>query len=266
MLAALVTPTQAGLIYAADFTILLLRYVLFAGVAYLIFWRWKKARWQHRRIQPRFPDQKHIHTEIRYSLLTCLIFAAVGLGIFVARQYGYTRIYTSIAEYGWWYLLGSTVVAILAHDTYFYWTHRFMHLPGIYQRVHRVHHLSTNPSPWAAFAFHPVEAVIEAGIFPLLVFMLPLHPIAMVAFLSYMMGMNVLGHLGYELYPARFLRSKLGRLHNTSTHHNMHHQFVKGNYGLYFNWWDQLMGTNHAKYQDRFEKVANNQPASSKVA
>ena len=115
------------------------------------------------------------------------------------------------------------------------------------------------------FAFHPLEAVVEAGIFPLLVFLLPLHPIALVAFLTYMMAMNVLGHLGYEPYPARFLRTRFGRLHNTSTHHNMHHQFVKGNYGLYFNWWDRLMGTNHAKYQERFEKVAGSQRETIKA-
>ena len=53
---------------------------------------------------------------------------------------------------------------ILLHDTYFYWAHRAMHHPKIYRHVHLVHHLSQNPSPWAAFAFHPFEAVIEAGI------------------------------------------------------------------------------------------------------
>ncbi|UOQ83222.1 hypothetical protein [Hymenobacter sp. 5414T-23] len=104
MQAALITPTQAGLVYAADLLMLLLRYGLFAGVAYWVFWRWKKARWQHRRIQPRFPEAKHIRTEIRYSILTCLIFAAVGVCIFAARQAGYTRIYTSIGQYGWPYV------------------------------------------------------------------------------------------------------------------------------------------------------------------
>jgi sterol desaturase/sphingolipid hydroxylase (fatty acid hydroxylase superfamily) len=40
---------------------------------------------------------------------------------------------------------------------------------------------------------------------------------------------------------------------------------VKGNYGLYFNWWDRLMGTNHAKYQERFEKVAGSQRETIKA-
>ena len=54
----------------------------------------------------------------------------------------------------------------LMHRRAFYWMHRFMHLPGIFKAVHKVHHLSHNPSPWAAFSFHPLEAIIEAGILP----------------------------------------------------------------------------------------------------
>ena len=243
-----------GVAYLANLVIITLRYSLFAGLAYLLVWR--GSRWLHRRIASRVPDQAQLWQEVRYSLLTCLIFAAVGAGVYWASQRGYTLIYTDISQYGWWYLAGSTVAAILIHDTYFYWTHRLMHLPALYRRVHRVHHLSHNPSPWAAFSFHPLEAVIEAGIVPLLVVILPLHPLALTLFLTYMMGMNVLGHLGYELFPANFLRSRLGRLSNTTTHHHQHHQLVRCNYGLYFNWWDQLMGTNHATYQQKFEQHA----------
>ncbi|OUJ72279.1 sterol desaturase family protein [Hymenobacter crusticola] len=254
-MSASTTLAQASALYAGHFLFTLARYGLFAGVAYFIFWRWRKDRWQSRRVQQKFPDDKHLHTEVKYSLLTCLIFAAVGVGIFVARQAGYTRIYTNLADHSWAYFTFSILATIVAHDAYFYWTHRFMHLPQVFKYVHRVHHLSHNPSPWAAFSFHPLEAVIEAGIVPLMVCLMPMHPLAIAVFMMYMMGMNVLGHLGYEPYPAGFLRTRFGRLHNTSTHHNMHHQYVKGNYGLYFNVWDRLMSTNHAKYEERFEAV-----------
>jgi Delta7-sterol 5-desaturase len=43
---------------------------------------------------------------------------------------------------------------------------------------------------------------------------------------------------------------------NTATHHNMHHQLLKHNFGLYFNFWDRLMGTNHPEYEQRFEEIA----------
>ena len=42
---------------------------------------------------------------------------------------------------------------------------------------------------------------------------------------------------------------------NTSTNHNMHHKYVTCNYGLYFNFWDRVMNTNHVKYQATYEEV-----------
>lgn len=243
-----------------------LRYTVFAGLAWLLFWVWQRGRdrWRHRRLARREPppDQlsAQVRREIRYSILTVLIFGAVGALILVARQHGYTRLYFDVGEYGWPYLLFSTAAAILLHDTWFYWTHRLMHHPRLYHRVHRVHHLSHDPTPWAAFAFHPLEAIVEAGIFPLLVFTLPLHPLAIFGFMTWMMFFNVMGHLGHELYPAGFLRTRLGRLNNTTTHHHLHHQLVRANYGLYFNWWDRLMGTNHARYVATFEEVTRREP------
>jgi lathosterol oxidase len=35
----------------------------------------------------------------------------------------------------------------------------------------------------------------------------------------------------------------------------MHHQYFRGNYGLYFNIWDRMMGTNHPDYEKRFYAV-----------
>ncbi|PKA16131.1 sterol desaturase family protein, partial [Leptospira haakeii] len=40
---------------------------------------------------------------------------------------------------------------------------------------------------------------------------------------------------------------------NTSTHHNLHHQKFHGNYSLYFNFWDKVMGTNFKDYSEVFE-------------
>jgi sterol desaturase/sphingolipid hydroxylase (fatty acid hydroxylase superfamily) len=128
-----------------------------------------------------------------------------------------------------------------------------MHNKFFYSVVHRVHHLSTNPSPWAAMAFHPIEAVLEAGILVIIPFIMPVHPLAIGFFLLFMMIYNVYGHLGYELYPKRFSKSKIGKWINTSISHNQHHQFFTGNYGLYFLWWDRWMGTLRNDYDEQFD-------------
>ena len=35
----------------------------------------------------------------------------------------------------------------------------------------------------------------------------------------------------------------------------MHHEKPHGNYGIYFNFWDRWMGTNHKDYDRRLEEV-----------
>ena len=53
-------------------------------------------------------------------------------------------------------------IAIVVHDTWFYWTHRLMHHRRLFKLFHRVHHESTNPTPWAAYCFAPLEAMAQA--------------------------------------------------------------------------------------------------------
>ena len=55
--------------------------------------------------------------------------------------------------------------------------------------------------------------------------------------------------------PKGFSRHWFGRWINTSVSHNQHHQYFKGNYGLYFTFWDRLMGTIRTDYEQRFEEV-----------
>ena len=234
----------------------LVRYFLFSGVAYLIFYVFFKERFAHKRIQKKDVDKEKIKAEFKYSITSLMIFAAMGIVIFFGKKVGIFQIYSEFSEHSIAYFFFSVLAAILLHDTYFYWTHRFMHLKWVFPKVHLVHHLSNNPSPWAAFSFHPTEAVIESAILPLMLLFLPMHPIAILTFLIYMTAMNVMGHLGYEMYPKGMLQNPIGRLNNTSVHHNMHHRLVNCNYGLYFNVWDLLMKTNHTKYQEEFERVA----------
>jgi lathosterol oxidase len=235
--------------------VVLLRYLLIAGAAFLIFYVLWKQKWGARRIQVKFPAGKDYAREIGYSILTTIIFAGIGYLVFLTPIVVYTQAYFDITERSTGYFIFSVFLIIILHDTYFYWTHRFMHSSPIYRWVHKVHHLSTNPSPWAALAFHPLEAVIEAGIIVVVVFLFPVHPLAIGIFLLLMMTYNVYGHLGYEFYPKGFAKSFLGKWINTSVNHNQHHQHFKGNFGLYFLFWDRFMGTIRSDYEDRFEEI-----------
>ena len=54
-----------------------------------------------------------------------------------------------------------------------------------------------------------------------------------------------------------------GKILNTTTNHAMHHEKMRGNYGLYFNVWDRLMGTNHAEYEERFDRAHGDMHAAA---
>lgn len=248
--------------FSITFLIQLIRYMVVAGTAYWLFYHLKKSDWFYFKIQQKSPKDKDIVREISYSLFTMVIFAAIGIGIYFLREYGYTQIYTEVEKFGWGYLAFSIILAIFWHDTYFYWTHRLMHHPKLFPYFHKVHHLSHNPTPWAAFAFHPLEAVVEAGVLIFMVILIPMHPIAIFLFLIFMVIMNVLGHTGYEIFPKHFLKTWFGSWQNTPTHHNMHHQLGKGNYGLYFNLWDKWMKTNFKHYEATFEANASRTKSS----
>jgi Delta7-sterol 5-desaturase len=232
------------------------RYFIVAGIFFLLFYILLRPLKRARKIQQRFPKLDDYAREIGYSVITISIFAFVPLLIlhfpFISRH---TYFYTRIEQHGWLYFFLAFPIMFLVHDTYFYWMHRLMHHKKLFKTFHLVHHKSTNPSPWAAYAFHPLEAIVEAGIFPLFLFTMPIHSFHLFIFFFVMIVYNVYGHLGYELYPRGFNKHWLGKWINTSINHNQHHQHFKGNYGLYFTVWDRLMGTIRSDYDAQFERI-----------
>jgi DNA-directed RNA polymerase subunit beta len=166
-------------------------------------------------------------------------------------------IYSKVDDYGWGWFWGSIIVVIFVHDAYFYWTHRLIHHPRLFRFFHGVHHESHNPSPWAAYCFSPGEAVIQAGIFPLVALTMPIHPGAFGIFMLWQITFNIAGHTGYEFHAKWLMDSWLGKFLNTPTNHIQHHDSFKGNFGLYFNFWDRWMDTNHPDYEKRFREVTS---------
>ncbi|MBY0434941.1 MAG: sterol desaturase family protein [Cyclobacteriaceae bacterium] len=241
--------------------IIFIRYVLLASIAFALFYWIKRKAWAFRKIQLKFPTLSDYQREFAYSVITTVIFAALGYLFFFGPLAPYTLVYRDIHEHSITYFFVSVGLTLLVHDKYFYWTHRLMHHPRLFPYFHKVHHLSTNPSPWAAMAFHPLEAVVEFGILAIVPFLFPIHPLAIALFLLIMMAYNVYGHLGYELYPRGFSKSMVGKWINTSVNHNQHHQYFKGNYGLYFLWWDRWMGTLRPDYDEAFEDAKTRRAA-----
>lgn len=216
----------------------IVRYGVIAGSLYGIFYVWRKKNFWRLKIQKQLPSRIQVKSEIMYSLITMVIY---GLGIWLFLywiQNGKTRLYNNVDEYGTPYFFASIFIMVLIHDTYFYWSHRMMHHKWFFKYVHLTHHRFSNPTPWAAFAFHPLEAIISIGIIPIVLFLIPYHQWALIIFITFLTAYNAIIHLGFSIPYFT-----LGKYQNTGMDHNLHHQGSLVNYGLYFNIWDRIMGT-----------------------
>ena len=250
---------EAVIHFVFDFAGESLRYLIFAGTSFLLIWVVLRKRLLHRLIQKKFPENERLWKEFLYSMSSVAIFSLIGVGVYFGIKNGYGHTYGNISDYGKPYFFLSIILSILIHDAYFYWTHRLMHHPALFKHVHLIHHQSTNPSPWAAYSFHPYEAFIQGLIGPLIVLLIPIHIYALLAFAIYQISYNVFGHLSFELFQKGFTKSFMF-WHNTTTHHNMHHKYFNCHYSIYFNWWDRIMGTMHPKYDETFEEVTGRVP------
>lgn len=198
-----------------------------------------------RRFPGQFQDRSaQVRKEIGWSLASAGIYGLpAGLLAWGWQEHGWTRIYSDVTDYPLWWFPASVAVYLLLHDSWFYWTHRWMHRPAVYRRVHAVHHASRNPTAWTAMSFHPWESLTGAILIPVLVLLIPIHYAALLTVLSIMTLMGVTNHMGWELFPRWVVDGPIGRWVITASHHQRHHEKYLCNFGLYFRFWDRLCGT-----------------------
>ncbi len=188
--------------------------------------------------------RKQIAAEIRWSLMSAAIYGVpAGLTFWAWKHHGLTRLYADPHAHPLWWLPASIAVYLFAHDTWFYFTHRLMHRPALFRAAHAVHHASRPPTAWAAMSFHPYEAVSGAILLPALAWVIPIHlgALGIVLFIASLMGTT--NHMGWEMLPARVVRGPVGATLISAAHHELHHRDYRCNFGLYFRFWDRLLGT-----------------------
>jgi sterol desaturase/sphingolipid hydroxylase (fatty acid hydroxylase superfamily) len=228
-----------------------IRYVMFSIPVWFVLWVVLAPLLKGRKIRPDSPKPAQLVSEFAHSLRSIAVFSTVSLATFAAATAGWFDGPKIAATWGpaWYWVC--LVLMIVAHDAYFYWTHRLIHHPKLFRAFHRRHHKSHNPSPFTAYSFDIGEAAIQAAFVPLWVLIVPTPWGVAGLFMLHQLARNTIGHSGYELFPATRNGKPLFDWLTTVTHHDLHHE--KGfNYGLYFTFWDRLMGTEHPDYHARF--------------
>jgi Delta7-sterol 5-desaturase len=228
---------------AIFFFILVTGYLIPCGKAYYAYFIRTDEEKQKRQIQTRRPTRSGIRREIIMSIQSIFIFASMGTGLLEMYKAGMTSIYWNTFAYPIYYIPISFVLCLVIHDTLFYWSHRFMHWRPVFKYFHAGHHKSVSPSPWAIFAFQPLEAILQFASLMLIIVFVPLKPIVLLAYLSYDTFINIAGHTGFEIVPDWMSRHWFFKGFNNVSHHDGHHTNMHYNYGAFFNVWDRWMGT-----------------------
>eukprot|EP00117_Sycon_ciliatum_P009698 scpid6005/ scgid11882/ Lathosterol oxidase; C-5 sterol desaturase; Delta(7)-sterol 5-desaturase; Lathosterol 5-desaturase; Sterol-C5-desaturase len=150
----------------------------------------------------------------------------------------------------WMGVIGHFVFGLAFADFWNYWKHRILHTRVLFA-FHKNHHQFRDPTAFAGFAIHPVDAVLTfAPIWfmcvPTAKHWMPLY-FTQVVFLSLV---NLYLHCGVtfdwmeRLIPLMLL--------NSSGYHNVHHEKVTANYGEVSFVWDYICGTdNEAQVRQR---------------
>ena len=250
-------PSWAGALHDAavyGFRFDLARYLLGAGLIALVVAVLRRTGWASRKIQRREATRTDLRRELLASLRTIVVFSVLSVPMVWAFRNGWLQSRPgTVSPLGFALYLGAILVA---HDAWFYWTHRAMHTPLLYRSFHRFHHLTITPTPWTAYSFAIPEAATMFLFMPFYSALVATPQPVLFAFLALMILRNAMGHAGLELHPRGWASHPLLKWISTTTHHDMHHgTSYTHNYGFYFTWWDKLMGTEHPDYVKTFDRV-----------
>jgi sterol desaturase/sphingolipid hydroxylase (fatty acid hydroxylase superfamily) len=237
----------------------LIRYAAFAFGTWFVVWVVLAKALQNRKIRPDTPPTTQMIMELLCSLRSVAIFSTVGLITYFLSKSGLLPGPDMAQTWGPAWFMVSLVLMLIGHDAWFYWTHRLVHRPTLFRSLHRRHHRSHNPTPFTAYSFDVGEAALHALFVTVWLAIVPTPWEAVGLFVVVQIARNTIGHCGYELFPANQSGKPLFDWMTTVTHHDLHHEQAGWNYGLYFTFWDRVMGTEHPDYHARFARSIRHQ-------
>jgi lathosterol oxidase len=222
-------------------------YVLFFGFCSVSYYVFFVSPWKHffrPDTEPQVPKGQ-IKREILLSMWSLPFIAILTAPWFVLQLRGYSKLYIYDPNVTWSSTFLTIALFIVFTDSCIYWIHRWEHtFPWIYKNIHKLHHEWKVPSPYAAYAFHPLDGYAQSVPYHLFVLFWPMN-----AFLYLTMFVAVqIFTIGIH-DSVDFIGDKKGswiaKVINGSMHHTIHHSKFIYNYGQYFTFWDKVMGSHY---------------------
>jgi len=180
--------------------------------------------------------RRQVQAELRLGVQAMLVTVfGTALWMYAVEPYTYFYAFFQTHEYNVWWFLGGTVAYIFWFDTWFFFTHKWLHeYDYLWYKVHIIHHQFKEPSAFAQFATHPIEAAIQGPIGHYIgTIFFPFHPVALAA-------------TGF-IASAWAIAAHDGRALDLNSHY-FHHSKGRGRWN-YFNlgfitpFWDIIYGT-----------------------
>lgn len=132
----------------------------------------------------------------------------------------------------WEYIVLKLIFYTLIADQWFYWAHRIMHHPRLYQHIHYIHHQWTYPMAVRTIYAHPLEHVIgNLGSFLIGPLIWNCNSTLLAAWVAIATFNAVSGHSGLSL-----------TYWDVNVKHDLHHRYLNYNYGI-MGISDRLYGT-----------------------
>jgi lathosterol oxidase len=220
----------AGLLIATSAFGLAL-YFLVASLSYFVYF----VRGRDRFVPAYREDLRKIRRAILWSVYGLLGNAVLLLPVQLLILRGYFPLYYDIETHGWLYLAVSCIGAIVFAETCIYWIHRALHTAFLYRIFHVHHHRFREPTPYASFAFHPIDSFSQSVPYHVYALVVPMYGWAYLALIGFAMLWSLMIHDQIRWVPFRFV--------NHTGCHTAHHWYFRYNYGSYFTFWDRLCGT-----------------------
>jgi lathosterol oxidase len=217
-------------------------YYLFTSLSYFVVFDHEMKK------HPKYL-KKQVWMEIKQANAALPGMSFLTLPIILAEVRGYSTLYdTTVDGPGYWYDILQFPLFIIFADFCIYWIHRGLHHPRVYKTLHKPHHKWIVPTPYASYAFHPVDGFFQSIPYHLFPFLFPLQKIAYLGLLIFVNFWSILIHDGEYLANNPIV--------NGAACHTVHHLYFYFNFncGQYTTLWDRLGNSYREPNEELFQK------------